>query len=54
MLNITPAQLRKAADIQERIQWLQDELNQILGGEVPAPTESNRSTQEEVEDQCSG
>ena len=34
MLNITPTQLRKAADIQERIESLQKELNEILGGEV--------------------
>jgi hypothetical protein len=31
---ITPQQLRKAADIQEKIEALQDELNEILGGEV--------------------
>jgi hypothetical protein len=37
MLNITPTQLRKAADIQERIQSLQSELNEILGVEVPTP-----------------
>jgi hypothetical protein len=38
-MNITtlsPTQLRKAADIQEKIQSLQGELNEILGGEVPA------------------
>jgi hypothetical protein len=40
MINITPTQFRKAADIQEKIQSLQDELNEILGGEVPAPTEA--------------
>jgi hypothetical protein len=34
MINLTPAQLRKAADIQEKIQSLQEELGQILGGEV--------------------
>jgi hypothetical protein len=32
MINITPAQLRKAADIQEKIQSLQSELTEILGG----------------------
>jgi hypothetical protein len=37
IINATPTQLRKAADIQEKIQSLQDELNQILGGEVPTP-----------------
>ncbi len=36
MINITPQQLRKAADIQERIQSLQEELGQLLGG--PAET----------------
>lgn len=36
---ITPAQLRRAADIQERILTLQSELNQILGAgpETAAP-----------------
>jgi hypothetical protein len=38
MLNITPTQLRKAADIQERIQSLQYELNEILGTPGPAET----------------
>ena len=45
MINITPAQLRKAADIQEKIQSLQEELGQLLGGEesTPAqPTEAPR------------
>ncbi len=32
ILNATPTQLRKAADIQEKIQSLQSELNSILGG----------------------
>jgi hypothetical protein len=31
MINITPRQLRKAADIQEKIQSLQEELGQLLG-----------------------
>jgi hypothetical protein len=34
LINATPTQLRKAADIQEKIQSLQEELGQILGGEV--------------------
>jgi hypothetical protein len=40
MINITPQQLRKAANIQEKIQALQKELGQILGSEptTPAPT----------------
>ena len=37
MINITPAQLRKAADIQERIQSLQNELTEILGGGETSP-----------------
>jgi hypothetical protein len=32
MLNITPKELRKAANIQEKIQSLQKELGQLLGG----------------------
>ena len=42
-INITPAQLRKAADIQERIQSLQNELTEILGGEVPTPDEATET-----------
>ena len=44
MINITPQQLRRAADIQEKIQSLQQELNQILGGEISTaePTEAPR------------
>jgi hypothetical protein len=40
MINITPQQLRKAADIQERIQSLQEELGQLLGGEVATPAQT--------------
>jgi len=43
-MNITtlsPKQLRKAADIQEKIQSLQEELGQILGGEVPTPAQAS-------------
>ena len=36
MINATPTQLRKAADIQEKIQSLQKELGQLLGS--PAET----------------
>jgi len=32
MINATPTQLRKAADIQEQIQSLQEELGQLLSG----------------------
>jgi hypothetical protein len=38
MINITPTQLRKAADIQERIQSLQQELGQLLGASGPGET----------------
>jgi hypothetical protein len=45
MINITPTQLRKAADIQEKIQALQEELSQLLGASgpsEPAATEAPR------------
>ena len=40
MINATPTQLRKAADIKERIDALQNELAEILGGEVPTPAQT--------------
>ena len=43
MINLTPKQLRKAADIQEKIQSLQEELGQILGGEVSSPVETTEA-----------
>jgi hypothetical protein len=43
MINATPTQLRKAADIQEKIQSLQEELGQLLGGEVPTPAETTKA-----------
>ena len=45
MMNITPQQFRKAADIQEKIQSLQEELGQLLGGPVH-PARSNNSSVE--------
>ena len=39
MINLTPQQLRKAANIQEKIQSLQKQLSQILGGEVSTPAQ---------------
>ena len=36
MINLTPQQLRKAANIQEKIQALQKELGQLLGDSGPA------------------
>jgi hypothetical protein len=38
IINLSPAQLRHAADLQEQIQELQNQLNQLLGnGQVAAP-----------------
>ena len=52
-MNITtlsPQQLRKAADIQEKIQSLQEELGQLLGGfEAPA---IETTEAEEAKDEC--
>ena len=42
--DLTPAQLRRAADIQERIDSLRHELTALLGGTAPvAPATANRS-----------
>jgi hypothetical protein len=38
--SLSPTQLRKAADIQERIESLQNELNEILGGDVLSPAQT--------------
>jgi hypothetical protein len=35
--NLTPQQLRKAADVKEKIDALQNELNELLGTEAPTP-----------------
>jgi hypothetical protein len=43
MINISPTQLRKAADLQEKIQKLQDELSNILGGEVAPATSTTKA-----------
>jgi hypothetical protein len=41
MINLTPQQLRKAANIQEKIQALQKQLEQILGAAAePVPGEA--------------
>jgi hypothetical protein len=42
MINLTPQQLRKAADIQEKVQSLQQELAQLLGGIEAAAVEAPR------------
>ena len=41
--SLSPTQLRKAADIQEKIQSLQEELGQLLGGEVSTPTQTTEA-----------
>jgi hypothetical protein len=43
MINVTPTQLRKAADIKERIDALQNELTEILGGEVSTPAQTTEA-----------
>jgi hypothetical protein len=35
--NLTPRQLRRAADVKERIEALEKELGQLLGVSAPAP-----------------
>ena len=35
--NVTPKQLRRAADVKERIETLQAELNQLLAAAAPVP-----------------
>ena len=44
MINLTPSELRRAADIQEKIQSLQGELNRILrvAVELPGPAHQRR------------
>jgi len=42
--NLTPQQLRRAADIQERIQSLKQDLAQILGSPAEAPAPAARGT----------
>ena len=36
LINLTPQQLRQAADLQERIMALQGELSDLLGGTAPS------------------
>ena len=40
---ITPQQLRQAADLQEKIQSLQEELGQLLGGDVSTPAQTTEA-----------
>jgi hypothetical protein len=42
MINATPQQLRKAADLQEKIQSLQEELGQLLGTPAQPATPTPR------------
>jgi hypothetical protein len=43
LANLTPQQLRKAADLQEKIQSLQQQLASVLGGTASAPTPGKRT-----------
>jgi hypothetical protein len=43
MINATPTQLRKAADIQEKIQSLQEELGQLLSGDSSTPVQTTEA-----------
>ncbi len=45
MINITPQQLRRAADIQEQIQSLQEELGQLIGGSPEPAAEAPKKRQ---------
>jgi len=44
IISLTPKQLRRAADIQERILALQQELNDIVGEETGAPSSTGNAT----------
>jgi len=54
MITLTSAQLRKAADLQEQIQELQQQLNQILGGEVPTPAQPTEAPKKKGEMSAAG
>jgi hypothetical protein len=43
MINITPTQLRKAADVKERIDALQNELTELLSGEASTPAQATEA-----------
>jgi hypothetical protein len=45
-INLTATQLRKAADIQEKIQSLQEELGHLLGGDVSTPAQATEAPPE--------
>ena len=40
---LSPKTLRRAADIQEKIQSLQEELSQLLGGEISTPAQATEA-----------
>jgi hypothetical protein len=44
--NLSPEQLRAAADLKERIDVLQNEMNELLGGEALAPAQAAINTGE--------
>ena len=52
--NLSPKALRKAADVQEKIQGLQSELNEILGGEVPTPAQSTEAPRKKYKFSAAG
>ncbi len=43
LTTLSPAELRKAANIQEKIQKLQKKLSQLLGGEVSAAAKATEA-----------
>jgi hypothetical protein len=48
MMNLSPQQLREAADLQEKIQALQTELNELLGGDARAAVTSEPAAELET------
>ena len=47
--SLTPQQLRRAADVKERIDTLQKELAQLLGASAPAPAAAASQTGPEAQ-----
>ena len=43
LIGLSPKALRKAADIQEKIQSLQEELGQLLGAKISSPVEATEA-----------
>ena len=43
--SLTPPQLRRAADIKEKVQSLNNELNRIFGGSITAGTAAPKGSQ---------